>query len=173
VSVYESGSNDLTRQWMSLLRMLLLPLRVPHVFTANGALRPRPGLSRIELLAALRNALVEPFVHVSVRAMSLQACGCCSPARPGTARPSLARPVGPPRAHRTRFVRPGRAARPGAASLMVPVVCLGMQVERAANASGARHRGPSGAGTGFRPDYVVVANDVYFCAQVSVLGAWE
>jgi len=62
VSIFESGSNDLTRQWLSLLRMLLIPLGVPHNVTLGGALRPRVGGARVAFMAALRNAAIEPFL---------------------------------------------------------------------------------------------------------------
>jgi hypothetical protein len=62
VSVFESGSNDLTRQWLSLLRMLLVPLGVPHNITLGGGLRPRPGGDRIAFMAELRNAALDPFL---------------------------------------------------------------------------------------------------------------
>jgi hypothetical protein len=62
VSVFESGSSDLTRQWLSLLRMALVPLGVPHNITLGGALRRTPGGGRIEFMAALRNAALEPFL---------------------------------------------------------------------------------------------------------------
>lgn len=68
VSIYESGSSDLTRQWLSLLRMLLLPLGVPHNVTLGGALRPQAGGARVEFLAALRNAALEPFLPHAVPA---------------------------------------------------------------------------------------------------------
>eukprot|EP00878_Enallax_costatus_P013786 GHUV01014419.1.p1 GENE.GHUV01014419.1~~GHUV01014419.1.p1 ORF type:complete len:361 (+),score=125.73 GHUV01014419.1:111-1193(+) len=63
VSVYESGSSDTTRMWLTLLHYMLLPLKVPHNITTAGMLSPRLGLSRIELLARLRNALIEPWLE--------------------------------------------------------------------------------------------------------------
>ena len=62
VSVYESGSSDTSRQWLTLLHHLLLPLGVSHNITLGGQLSPRQGLQRIQLLAALRNAAIEPWL---------------------------------------------------------------------------------------------------------------
>jgi hypothetical protein len=62
VSLYESGSSDLTRFWITLLHLLLLPLGTPHYFVTGGSLRPTQGLPRIQLMAALRNAALEPVV---------------------------------------------------------------------------------------------------------------
>jgi hypothetical protein len=62
VSLYESGSSDTSRLWLTLMHQLLLPLRVPHNVTVNGQLSPRLGLPRIQLLAALRNALLDPWL---------------------------------------------------------------------------------------------------------------
>lgn len=62
VSVYESGSSDLTPYWLTLLRMLLLPLRVPQNITTMGHLKASPHMDRISLMAALRNAVLDPFI---------------------------------------------------------------------------------------------------------------
>jgi hypothetical protein len=117
VSIYESGSNDLSRQWLSLLRMLLLPLGVPHNVTLGGALAPRVRKEggRVAYLAALRNAALEPFL---------------SGAAGEAAAPSTA----------------GAAA---GGALRLP----------SAATSAATDAGP------WRPDAVVFANDVFFCAE--------
>lgn len=62
VSCYESGSSDTSRLWLTLLHQLLLPLGVPHNITVGGALPGRLKLGRIQHLAALRNALLEPWL---------------------------------------------------------------------------------------------------------------
>lgn len=38
VSIFESGSTDQTTFWLDVLKLLLLPLRVPAVITTNGSL---------------------------------------------------------------------------------------------------------------------------------------
>jgi len=62
ISVYESGSSDTSRVWLSLLHHLLLPLQLQHNITLGGSLSPRQHLQRIQLLAALRNAAIEPWL---------------------------------------------------------------------------------------------------------------
>jgi hypothetical protein len=63
VSLYESGSSDTSRIWLTLLHQLLLPLSAPHNITVAGRLSGRLGWHRIQLLAALRNAAIEPWLQ--------------------------------------------------------------------------------------------------------------
>jgi hypothetical protein len=140
VSLYESGSSDTTRLWLTLLHQLLLPLRVPHNITVGGVLSPRLGLPRIQLLAALRNALLDPWLlqqqpqqdkeqglqqHNSDNQQAQQHAGW-------------------------RFRRTSRAA--------------AAQKRSAAAAGGAASSLSYGVGSGFVPDTLVFANDVLLCA---------
>jgi hypothetical protein len=41
ISIYEGGSTDATTYWLDLLRLLLLPLRVPAAITTGGSIPAR------------------------------------------------------------------------------------------------------------------------------------
>jgi hypothetical protein len=41
ISIYEAGSSDATSYWLDVLRLLLLPLRVPAAITTGGELPAR------------------------------------------------------------------------------------------------------------------------------------
>lgn len=74
--------------WLTLLHQLLLPLGVPHNITLGGSLSPRQGLGRIQLLAGLRNAALEPWLpprQPSTAAAAAAAAGDPGSAATGTA----------------------------------------------------------------------------------------
>lgn len=43
ISIYEAGSTDATTYWLDVLRLLLLPLRVPAAITTGGSIPARCG----------------------------------------------------------------------------------------------------------------------------------
>lgn len=62
VSLYEDGSDDDTRTWLGLLQLLLAPLGTPfNITTAGRVLKRGPGEHRIEHLARVRNAALDPL----------------------------------------------------------------------------------------------------------------
>lgn len=61
VSIYESGSQDQTPQWLLLLKELLDLLRCPNRLVIHGAVRQRNGESKSQFVARLRNAVLEPL----------------------------------------------------------------------------------------------------------------
>jgi hypothetical protein len=136
VSIYESGSSDLTRYWLNLLHLLLLPLKTPHHLVTDGLLKPQVGLDRITLMAALRNAALQPFFNFSA---------------PGRASSGNIEVIDNGSAQEHRKGRQGSSRR-GSVQSRVASRRSGMLV-----LSG--HLRPD-----FRPAYVVFANDVFFCA---------
>ncbi|CAK0732893.1 hypothetical protein CVIRNUC_000197 [Coccomyxa viridis] len=60
ISVYESGSTDLTAEYLLLLRALLQHMSVPHQIVTGG-LRREPGQERIAYLAKIRNLATAPM----------------------------------------------------------------------------------------------------------------
>jgi hypothetical protein len=67
--------------WLTLLHQLLLPLGVPHNITLGGTLSGRQGLQRIQLMAALRNAALQPW-FTQQQQQQQQDAGASSPPRP-------------------------------------------------------------------------------------------
>ncbi len=64
VSVYESGSSDLTASWLQLLGAVLSSLSVPNVITSGGALQRAVGTDRIRFLASVRQAAIDQAVEL-------------------------------------------------------------------------------------------------------------
>jgi len=71
ISIYESGSKDATHTYLQLLRVLLCPLPVPfHIQTGGALTRGRDEeterrVDRIEFLAKVRNAALEPVLKLA------------------------------------------------------------------------------------------------------------
>ena len=63
VSVYESGSHDMTPQWMEVLSRVLVALEVPHrvVFGDLSDRLTKSSQNRIKFLANVRNRALEPL----------------------------------------------------------------------------------------------------------------
>ena len=62
VSIYESGSTDRTADYLQHLRTILEAMHVHHRIVSGGALvRPAHGMHRIEYLASVRNAAMQPL----------------------------------------------------------------------------------------------------------------
>ncbi len=61
VSIYESGSNDLTTGWLQVLGDALDALGVRHALVLNGDITRKKGEERIEFLARVRHAALEPL----------------------------------------------------------------------------------------------------------------
>ena len=61
VSIYESGSEDRTAQWLAFLRILLDSIGVKNVIM-SGPDQRKTEQNRIEFLAYCRNRLLEPFL---------------------------------------------------------------------------------------------------------------
>ncbi|KAF8056110.1 DEGP9 [Scenedesmus sp. PABB004] len=138
VSVYESGSSDTSRLWLTLLHQLLLPLRVRHTITLAGGLSPRSGLQRIALLAALRNAALQPWLGD----------GADAAAPPGQ---QPRQPLPPPAPARGPWTLPWRRrAAPARAAAGSALLTLS---------------GGGGGSSGLPPDTLVFANDVLLCVE--------
>ena len=138
VSIYESGSSDLTRHWLHLLHLLLLPLRIPHHLVTGGLLKPQTGLDRITLMADLRNAALQPFFNTSwssAAAASFDQHGHASA-------------IENSRERRSRSS--GRKGRAGS--------------RKSSSSSSSNQVLTAHMGRGFKPGYVMFANDVFLCA---------
>ncbi|WIA40506.1 hypothetical protein OEZ86_013856 [Tetradesmus obliquus] len=68
ISIYEAGSTDATTYWLDVLRLLLLPLRVPAAITTGGSIPARLNQSHIEQQAAMRNAAIDSFFNPAAAA---------------------------------------------------------------------------------------------------------
>ena len=62
VSIYENGSMDDTRLYLTLLRLNLQALNIPHSIFTQDVAKPH-GIHRIEYLAKLRNQAMKPLFH--------------------------------------------------------------------------------------------------------------
>jgi hypothetical protein len=71
------------RVWLTLLHQLLLPLGVPHNITLGGSLSGRQGLQRIQLMAALRNAALQPWLTQQQQQAAPGNAGASSTPGPG------------------------------------------------------------------------------------------
>jgi hypothetical protein len=147
VSLYESGSSDISRLCLTLLHQLLLPLRVPHNITVHGTLSPRLGLPRIQLLAALRNALLDPWM--TQQQQQQQGLPDLQESQQQQTQQQHAVP--------TAGWRLWRSA--------AAVAAQKQSKATAAAAAGASSSLSYGMGSGFMPDTLVFANDVLLCAD--------
>jgi alpha-1,3-mannosyltransferase len=64
ISIYENGSEDDTKIFLSKLDMLLAVFGVPRRVLADFSPKRRPSQNRIEYLAAARNRVLEPLLDV-------------------------------------------------------------------------------------------------------------
>jgi hypothetical protein len=65
ISIYENGSEDDTKIFLSKLDMLLAVFGVPHRVLTDFSPKRRPSQNRIEYLAAARNRVLEPLLNAS------------------------------------------------------------------------------------------------------------
>lgn len=65
ISIYESGSNDLTSQWLLILKELLDRMRVPNCIVIHGSIRRYETESQAQFMARLRNVVLEPLKRFS------------------------------------------------------------------------------------------------------------
>lgn len=61
LALYESGSKDLTPEWLTLLEAVLAAVGAPTRLVQDGAETRWPGQDRIEFLALVRNWAVDPL----------------------------------------------------------------------------------------------------------------
>eukprot|EP00210_Caulerpa_lentillifera_P008024 g7661.t1 len=65
VSIYESGSTDMTPSWLVLLQTILTKINVTNSITVHGNLVRDANEDRIEFLAKIRNEAIAPMIQWS------------------------------------------------------------------------------------------------------------